>query len=160
MLAGKFEKQFICLGENTEKNNLFSSNTKRSYIFFRLEFIDSGRFIVSSLSNLVNNLVEGIDKIKFKYKHDDKKCENCGIKYKYCDCFFKYTNIEDALIECKYLCCNKDYQKKFYVKEGFFNTYKYSNHMNNNHIYSNKFVLLLRKSVCPYEDRNDWKKFN
>ena len=23
-------------------------------------------------------------------RHDDKKCEICGIKYKHCDCFFKY----------------------------------------------------------------------
>ena len=29
----------------------------------------------SLLSNLVNNLSEGIHKIKFKFRHDDKKCE-------------------------------------------------------------------------------------
>ena len=29
---------------------------------------------------------------KRKYTYDDKKCEACGIKYKDCDCFFKYTN--------------------------------------------------------------------
>ena len=31
--------------------------------------------ISSRLSNLVNNLLEGIHKIKRKYKHDDKNCE-------------------------------------------------------------------------------------
>ena len=41
------------------------------------------RFMASSLSNLVNNLSEGIHRIKCKYGHDDKKCETCGIKYKY-----------------------------------------------------------------------------
>ena len=38
-----------------------------------------------SLSNLVNNLSEGISKIKCKYKNDDKKCEICKIMCKYCD---------------------------------------------------------------------------
>ena len=27
-----------------------------------------------------------------------KKCETCGIKYKYCDCFLEYTNFKDYLI--------------------------------------------------------------
>ena len=44
--------------------------------------------IASSLSNLVNNLSEGIHRIKCKCRHDDKKYETCGINYKYCDCFF------------------------------------------------------------------------
>ena len=53
----------------------------------------------SSLSNLVNNLSEGIHRIQSKFGHDDKKCEICGIKYKYCDCFHnKYINLKDDLI--------------------------------------------------------------
>ena len=31
---------------------------------------------------IVNNLSEGIHKIKCIYGHDDKKCEPCGITYK------------------------------------------------------------------------------
>ena len=54
----------------------------------KLQFIISTRFMTSSLSNLVNNLFEGIRRIKYVLGHDDKKCETCGIKYKYCDCFF------------------------------------------------------------------------
>ena len=46
--------------------------------------------MASSLSNLVNNLSEGIYRIACKYGHDDKKCETCGTKYKYCDCFLEY----------------------------------------------------------------------
>ena len=38
------------------------------------------KIIVSLLSNLVNNLAQEIHKIKFKYGHDNKKCETCGIK--------------------------------------------------------------------------------
>ena len=43
--------------------------------------------MASSLSNLINNLSEGIHRIKCKFGHDDKKCKTYGIKYKYCDCF-------------------------------------------------------------------------
>ena len=51
------------------------------------------------LSNLVDNLSEGIHKIKCKYvRQDDKKCESCRIKYKYCDCFCEYRNFKDDLI--------------------------------------------------------------
>ena len=63
--------------------------------------------MASSLSNLVNNLSEGIHKIKCKYGHDDKKCETCRIEYNYCHCFLEYTNFKDDLIEYKCLCCKK-----------------------------------------------------
>ena len=42
-------------------------------------FIDSATFMASLLSNLVNNLFEGIHRIKFKFRHGDKKCETCRI---------------------------------------------------------------------------------
>ena len=81
--------------------------------------------MASSLSNLVNNLSEGIHRIKGKYGHHDN----------------------DYLIECKCLHCNKNYQHKFDEKlnERFFNTYKFSNHDSNN------FILFLRKGAYPYE---------
>ena len=49
--------------------------------------------MTSSLSNLLNHISEGIHRIKCKFGHDDKKCETCGIKYKYCNCFLEYTNV-------------------------------------------------------------------
>ena len=58
------------------------------------------------LSNIVNNLTEGIYKFKCKYGHDDKKFKTCGIKYKYRDCFLEYPNFKGHLIEYKCLCCN------------------------------------------------------
>ena len=67
--------------------------------------------MASSLLILVNNLVEGIHKIKCKYRHDDKKCETYEIKYKDRDCFLEHTNFKDDLIEYKYLCCSKNYKK-------------------------------------------------
>ena len=42
-------------------------------ISYILQFIDSARFMASSLSTIVNNLSEGIRKIKCKYEHDDEK---------------------------------------------------------------------------------------
>ena len=65
------------------------------------------------VSYLANNLSEGIHRIKQKFGRNDKKCEICGIKYKYCDCFLEHTNFKDDLIKYKCLCCNKNYQHKF-----------------------------------------------
>ena len=50
--------------------------------------------MASSLSNLVNNLAEGIHKIKYKYEHDNKKCQTCGTKCKGCECCLEYTSVE------------------------------------------------------------------
>ena len=55
--------------------------------------------MASPLSNFVNNLAEGINKIECKYGHDHKKCETCRIKYKWCECFLELTNIKDNIIE-------------------------------------------------------------
>ena len=54
-----------------DKNGVEITNNL-SYI---LQFIDSARFMASSLSNLVNNLSEGIHKINCKFGHNGKKCE-------------------------------------------------------------------------------------
>ena len=74
--------------------------------------------MASSLSNLVNIFSEGIHRIKCKFGHDDKNCETCGIKYKYCNCFLEYTNFKDNLIECKCLSCYKNHQHKFFKIKG------------------------------------------
>ena len=81
-------------------------------IYYILQFIDSSRFMANSLSNLVNNLSEGLPRIKCKLVHDDKKCEICVIKYKYCDCFLEYKNFKGEIIEYKCSICNKNCQIK------------------------------------------------
>ena len=64
-------------------------------ISYILQFIYSARFMASSLSNLINNLFEGICRVKCKYKHDDKKCETGRLKYNYCECFLEYMKLKD-----------------------------------------------------------------
>ena len=101
-LAEEFKKQFTRLRENTEKYITFTVTIEKEVtridkngeeitknISYKLQFIHSTRFMASSLLNLVNNLSEGIHKIKCKYGHNNRKCETCGIKYKYCDCFLE-----------------------------------------------------------------------
>ena len=93
--------------------------------------------MASSLSDLVNNLSEGINTIKCKIGHNDKKCETFGNKYNYCSCFLEYINLKDDLIDNKCLRCNKNYQHMFdkKLKERFFNTCNFSNHDNNSLFY-------------------------
>ena len=68
-----------------------------------------------------------------------EKRETCGIKYKYCDCFYEYTNFKDDLLNTNVRVVKKTYQLKFdeKLKERFFNTYKFSIHD------KNKFILWL-----------------
>ena len=67
----KWILEFTCLGQNTEKYITFTIPIEKEVtiidknreeitknIFYILQFIDSARFMVSSLSNLVNNLSE------------------------------------------------------------------------------------------------------
>ena len=46
--------------------------------------------MVSSLSNLADNLAEEIFRIRCKYGRDNKKCEPCGFKCKDCQCCLEY----------------------------------------------------------------------
>ena len=83
---------------------IHKNREKKSYM---LQFIDSVRFMTSSLSNLVKNLSKGIHKIKCKYGHDNKKCEIRWITYEVCDCFLECRNFKDDLIEYKYYVVTK-----------------------------------------------------
>ena len=72
-LARGFKGNFDCLGENTEKYITFSAPSKKERdngrtTTYKLKFIDSCRFMKSSLSNLVDNLSEINNKPKNKFK--------------------------------------------------------------------------------------------
>ena len=68
--------------------------------------------MTSLLSSLVNNLSEGVHRIKYKFGNDEKNV-TCGIKYKYCYCFLEYINFKDDLnfltttIISLFYCCEK-----------------------------------------------------
>ena len=77
--ANKFKDQFKCLAENTEKYKIFSFPIKKETrkadkdcnkniitTSYKVQVIDSARFMASSLSNPVDNLTEGIRKIKLQ----------------------------------------------------------------------------------------------
>ena len=85
------EKEFRGIHKNREE---ITKNI--SYI---LQFIDIARFMASSLSSPVNNLFEGVHRVKCIYEHNDKKCQTCGIKCKYCDCFLEYTSFKSHWTE-------------------------------------------------------------
>ena len=79
-LVKEFEGNFECLGENTEKYITFSVPIKKKIenkdleITYKIKFIDSYRFMASSLSQLVDNLSEGIH---------NNKCSDCGSNLDY-----------------------------------------------------------------------------
>ena len=85
--------------------------------------------MASLLSNRVDHIAEGINIIKCKYRHDNKKWKTCGIKYKDCKCCLDYTNVKNDLILYKCLYCNRNYQKKCdeNLKKQFVNTSKFYN---------------------------------
>ena len=65
-MVKEFEGNYDCLGENTEKYITFSVPLKKKIEnknlenTYKIKFIDSFRFMSSSLSKLVDNLSEGI----------------------------------------------------------------------------------------------------
>ena len=73
-LLKEFEGNFECLGKNTEKYITFSVPIKKKTenkdleITYKINFIDSYRFMASSLSKIVDNLSEGIH---------NNKCSDC-----------------------------------------------------------------------------------
>ena len=62
-LAKEFNGQLECIGENMEKYITFSVPIKKEVdnnktVMYKLKFIDSFRFISTSLSSLIDNLPE------------------------------------------------------------------------------------------------------
>ena len=145
-LASEFDGNFECLGENTEKYITFSIPIKKRIenknivITYKIKYIDSFRFMATSLSKLVDNLTENI------HNH---KC----IKFMSNLCFVNAMN-ETLTFEC--VDCKKEYKKDLNKKliERFSNVYEFCGYD------MNKFMILFRKGVYPYEHMDEWDKFN
>ena len=150
-IAEEFEGDFECLGENKEKYITFSVPIKKESnedetIIYRIKFIDSFRFISTSLSTSVDNLSNKIT--------ENGKCVDC----KSCLEFIKIRNSGRLIFEC--FDCKTRHQKDIddealkKLKRNFRNAYNFCNKD------INKFMLLLRKGVYPYEYMDDWDRFN
>ena len=146
-LVKEFEGNFECLGENTGKYITFPVPIKKKIenkdleITYKIKFIDSYRFMSSSLSKLVDNLSEGIH---------NNKC----LDFNSCLDYVRITKNEKLLLKC--FNCDSYYKKKFnkdLIKK-FKNTYSFCNSD------LNEFILLLRKGVYPYEYMDNWERFN
>ena len=72
------------------------------------------------------------------------------------DSFLEYESVKDNLIKYKCLSCNNYYLNK--IDEEFKKWFKKIFTFSNNGI--NKFILLFRTGVDPYEYIDEWKKFN
>ena len=125
-LVNECEGKLECLGRNTEKYKTFSVPIEREAtkigkdgnesvitISYKIKFRDSARFMATSLSNFVDNLTEGIHKIKCKYFN----------------CFLEYESVKDNLIKYQCLSCNENYLNKIdeELKKRFKNTFRFSN---------------------------------
>ena len=149
-LVKKFKGNFKCLGENTEKYITFSvpitkQNEEGKIITYKLRFIDVADFLCKAnyqiLLTTSQKLTIKIAKNVWREKRTRSECEFIGfndnrLNYQCKECNDKSAKSVDDLI------------KKFP------NTYKFCSGGNN------KFVLLLRKAVYPYEYMDSWKIFN
>ena len=97
-----------------------------------------------SLSSLVDNLSEINNKDCKKYMERKKINSKCDyIK-------FKNNRLEYRCKECN----DKSYRSINDLIKKFPNTYQFINKD------LNKFILLLRKGVYPYDYMDSWKRFN
>ena len=113
-------------------------------ITYKLKFIDTCRFMQSKLSDLVDNLSE----------INDKACKTCiERKNVKSECQFIRDKNDRLHYKCKE--CGKRCTKSINgLIEKFPRMYQFCNGN------LNKFVLLLKKDIYPYEYVDSWERFN
>ena len=117
-LVKEFDANFKCLGESTEKHITFSVPLKKEIknknkiieITYKIKFIDSYRFMSTSLSKLVDNFSEGL------HNNRSVDCKSC----------LDYMKTKDEKLIFRCFICKKNYEKDFNKEliERFANIYR------------------------------------
>ena len=117
-------------------------NDNGKKITYKLKFIDSYRFMSTSLSNLVDNLSGVYDKEWKKCMERKKIRLNC-----------EFIELKNGRWNCKCKECKTSYTKLTNKSiKNFPTLYKFCNGD------LGKFFLLLRKGIYLYEDMDSWEK--
>ena len=114
-------------------------------ITYKIKFTDSFRFMTTSLSKLVDNLSEGLH---------NNRCVDCESYLDYMITKDRANHSKRLIFRC--YSCKKNYEKDFNkdLIERFANMFEFCNGD------LNKFILLLRKGVYPYEYMDNWERFD
>ena len=136
----RIQKKYITCSVPIKTEITKKDNDKITEISYKIKCIDSFKFMSTSSSSLVNNLSEGV--------YNDK-CTDCKSCLDY-----MATKEEQLIFRC--FECKKNYEKDFNKKliKRFANIYEFCNED------INKFILLLRKGLYPYEYMDSWERFD